>query len=333
MKSFFPTFSGKTVLVTGAAGAIGSNLCLRLQQMGARVLAVDDLSASEMWNVPTGERIQFINEDILNESQMLSVFNCRPYIVFHLAAFFANQNSIDDPERDLMVNGMGTLRMLEFSRRFQVERFVYATSSSICSDSTEGLIEEVTQVHLTSPYQITKMLGEQYCTFFSEHYGLGVVKARLFNSYGPGDAPGKYRSVIPNFIYLALKQQPLPITGTGSETRDFTYVGDIVDGLVESAVTHSAIGKELNFCSGIETRISDLAAMINDMTGNTSGVQYTSQRKWDSQKRRRGSYEHAKELVGYEPTVQLGSGLRETIQWMRTNWERIEIMARHRAVN
>jgi len=167
-------------------------------------------------------------------------------------------------------------------------------------------------------------VGEQYCNFFSEYYGLRVVKARLFNSYGPGDAPGKYRSVIPNLIYLALKNQPLPITGTGDETRDFTYVEDIVEGLVLSGVCESAVGKELNLCSGIETRVGELAERINCLTGNTAGVCFQPQRKWDEQKRRRGSYDLARKLLGYEPAITLEAGLPQTVQWFRENWGNIE---------
>jgi len=179
---------------------------------------------------------------------MKRVFFDKPQIVFHLAAFFANQNSLDHPERDLQVNGMGTLRLLEYSVFTGVERFVYASSgcSIYGSHAPLPLTEEFMSLHLTTPYQITKMLGELYCNFFWHHYELKVVKARFFNSYGPGEIPGQYRNVIPNFIYWAMKGKPLPITGNGEATRDFTYVGDIVDGLMRSGVMPEAVGEEFN---------------------------------------------------------------------------------------
>jgi UDP-glucose 4-epimerase len=324
MENLQALYKGRTVLVTGAAGAIGSNLCKRLTQLGAHILAVDDLSSSEIWNLPTAKTIRFINADILDEPRMVSVFEQRPYVVFHLAGFFANENSVQHPERDLMVNGMGTLRMLVLARRFGVGTLVFASSSSIYGAAADRLDESVASIRLTSPYQISKRLGEQYCNFFAEYYGLRVVKARLFNSYGPGDAPGKYRSVIPNLIYLALKRQPLPITGTGDETRDFTYVEDIVEGLIASGVCESAVGKELNLCSGIETRVGELAERINCLTGNPAGVCFQPQRKWDEQKRRRGSYDLARKLLGYEPAIPLDTGLPQTVQWFRENWDNIE---------
>ena len=182
-------------------------------------------------------------------------------------------------------------------------------------------------MHLSTPYQITKMLGELYCNFFYNHYGLKVVKPRFFNSYGPGEVPGQYRNVIPNFIYWAMKGLPLPITGTGEETRDFTYVGDIVDGLLRAGYFESAIGQEFNLASGRETKIIDLANMINELTGNKAGIRFASRRKWDTKSRLLASIERARKLIGYEPTTSIEEGLRKTIQWFRENWDKIDASA------
>ena len=224
MEEYKEFYNGKKVLVTGGAGAIGSNLTKALVELGAQVIVVDDLSSGQIWNVPSSPNVLFVKGDILDEVILKRVFFERPQIVFHLAAFFANQNSVDHPERDLMVNGMGTLRMLEYSVFNRVERFVYASSGCAIygSDMPLPLKEDFVTMHLSTPYQITKMLGELYCNFFHHHYELPVVKPRFFNSYGPGEVPGQYRNVIPNFIYWAIKGLPLPITGTGEETRDFT---------------------------------------------------------------------------------------------------------------
>lgn len=210
-------YKDKTILVTGGAGAIGSNLCRRLAELGAKVIILDDLSSGVSWNVPSLPGVLFIEGDILDEVKLKRIFFERPQIVFHLAAFFANQNSVDHPERYLLVNGMGTLRLLEYSVLTGVDRFIYASSgcSIYGNESPLPLREEFMSMHLSTPYQITKMLGELYCNFFYHHYGLKVVKPRFFNSYGPGEVPGQYRNVIPNFIYWAMKGLPLPITGTG----------------------------------------------------------------------------------------------------------------------
>jgi nucleoside-diphosphate-sugar epimerase len=329
MKNYRELYQGQVVLVTGGAGAIGSNLTLALAEAGARVIVLDDLSSAERWNVPSLPGVMFAEGDILDEVKLKRVYFERPNIVYHLAAFFANQNSVDHPERDLMVNGMGTLRLLEYSVLTGAERFVYASSgcSIYGSSAPLPLREEFMSMHLSTPYQITKMLGELYCNFFHNHYELKVVKPRFFNSYGPGEVPGQYRNVIPNFIYWAMKGRPLPITGTGEETRDFTYVGDIVDGLLRAGVIEEAVGQEFNLASGAETRIIDLANMINEATGNKAGIQFAQRRKWDTKSRLLASIDRARELIGYNPNTPFEDGLQRTIQWFHDNWDRIEAAA------
>lgn len=330
MQDYLSAYAGQRVLVTGGAGAIGSNLSRRLAELGAQVLILDDLSSAARWTVPSLPGILFVEGDVLDEVKLKRVFLERPLLVFHLAAFFANQNSVDHPERDLMVNGMGTLRVLEYAALAGVQRVVYASSgcSIYGSAAPLPLREDFMSMHLSTPYQITKMLGELYGNFFMHHYGLKVVKTRFFNSYGPGEVPGQYRNVIPNFVYWALKGQPLPITGTGDETRDFTYVGDIVDGLLRAGVLESAVGQEFNLASGRETRIADLARMINEATGNRAGVRYAQRRKWDTKSRLLASVERARELIGYEPRTPFEVGLRATIDWFREHWDAIEATAR-----
>jgi UDP-glucose 4-epimerase len=330
MMNTLDKFEGKLVMVTGGAGAIGSNLTRALAAAGARVIVLDDLSSAERWNVPSISGVLFVEGDILDEVKLKRVFFERPQIIYHLAAFFANQNSVDHPERDLMVNGMGTLRLLEYSALTGVERFVYASSgcSIYGSSAPLPLREEFVSLHLSSPYQITKMLGELYCNFFTNHHGLKVVKPRFFNSYGPGEVPGQYRNVIPNFIYWAMKGQPLPITGTGEETRDFTYVEDIVDGLLRAGSMESAVGQEFNLASAVETSIIDLANMINDATGNKAGIRFVQRRKWDTKPRLLASIDRARDLIGYNPSTTFEVGIQNTIQWFRENWDRIEASAR-----
>src|SRR5665647_1594682 len=229
------SYEGKTVLVTGGAGAIGGNLVRRLNDLHtAKIVILDNLSSTYEWNVQVGPKIHFVHGDILDDEKLKFVFKDRPDIVFHLAAHFANQNSIDNPETDLMVNGMGILKVLEFAHLTDVSRFVYASSG--CGvyglESTIPYEEPDVSISLHTPYQVTKLLGELYTNYYHNLYGLPVVNTRFFNSYGPGEVPGKYRNVIPNFFYWALTGKALPITGDGTETRDWTYVGDIVKGVL-----------------------------------------------------------------------------------------------------
>lgn len=319
-------YQGKRILVTGGAGAIGSNLVKKLASLKAeKIWVLDDLSSAQKWNVPSLPNVQFVQGSVLDEVELKRLFFEKPQIVYHLAALFANQNSIDHPETDLLVNGLGTLKILQYAQLSGVERVVYASSgcSIYGSKAPFPLKEEYMSLDLSSPYQITKMLGELYCNFFKNHYNTQVVKARFFNSYGPGEIPGQYRNVIPNFIYWALQGKPLPITGTGEETRDFTYVEDIVDGLLRCGHLPQAVGQEFNLASSKETKIIDLANWINAITQNKGGIQFFERRKWDTKPRLLASVEKAGKIIGYKPSMPFQKGLENTIQWFRDNWNQI----------
>jgi UDP-glucose 4-epimerase len=320
-------YNGKTILVTGGSGAVGSRLTKTLLELGAVVIVLDDLSSAYQWNLPSSNNLLFIKGDVANDIDVKRVFNEKPTVVFHLAAFFANQNSIDYPEKDLQTNGLGILKMLEYSALYgRLERFVYSSSGcSIYGESTNfPLKEDDISMNLGTPYQVTKMLGELYCNYFHKQYGIKVVKARFFNSFGPGEVPGQYRNVIPNFIYWAMKGLSLPITGTGEESRDFTYVGDIVEGLLMSGYYEQAIGESFNLGSGRETRIIDLADMVNKYTGNKTPISFTQRRKWDTKTRLLASWEKAHKLIGYEPKTLFQEGLVNTINWFKENWDNIQ---------
>lgn len=323
-------FKGKKILISGGAGAIGSNLTAALAKSDAKMIMVlDDLSSAKRWSIPSLPNVLFVEGSILDEIKLKRVFFEKPDYVFHLAAFFANQNSVDHPESDLLVNGMGTLKLLEYSVLTGVDKFIYASSgcSIYGSNAPLPLKEQFMSLHLSSPYQITKMLGELYCNFFLHHHNLKVVKTRFFNSYGPGEIPGQYRNVIPNFIFWAMQKRTLPITGTGNETRDFTYVGDIVQGLMRAASIEKAVGEDINLASGKETKIADLARLINKLTSNPNGVKYVSKRKWDTKNRLCASIEKAKDLIGYKPNTTFEEGIKNTIRWFKENWDSIKIDA------
>ena len=326
MEDYKTFFEGKTVLITGGAGAIGSNLTRAIAELKARtVIVLDDLSAAYIWNVPSLANVMFVKGSVTDENALKRVFALKPDLVYHLAAFFANQNSVDYPQRDLMTNGLGTLLIYQYAQMAGTGRVVYASSgcSIYGSQAPLPLKEEFMSMHLTTPYQITKMLGELYGNFFNHHYGLPIVKTRFFNSYGPGEVPGQYRNVIPNFVYWALSGLALPFTGTDDATRDFTYVMDIVDALLRAGYFDSAVGQEMNVASGREVRILWLAERINELTGNSAGIVRAERRVWDTKKRLLACVDRAKELIGYEPQMDFELGLTNTIQWFRDNWDEI----------
>ena len=329
--NYTAAYRDETLLITGGAGHIGSNLTAALLGAGARqVVVLDDLSSAVRWNVPDDRRVTFVPGSVLDETVLRRAFRSQPKVVYHLAALFANQNSIDHPEQDLMVNGMGTLRVLQYAHLARVERVVYASSgcSVYGSKAPLPLTEDFISIELDTPYQITKMLGELYCNFFKNFYDFKTVRPRFFNSFGPGEIPGRYRNVIPNFIYWAMKGQPLSITGTGEETRDFAYVGDIVDGLLRAGSMEQAVGEAFNLASNKETKIGDLARWVNELTGNKAGIVQAERRKWDTHSRRRASVDKARALIGYEPKTDFMTGLQNTVDWFRKHWDKIDAAAR-----
>lgn len=327
MTDYLASYKDQTILVTGGAGAIGSNLVRALANAGAKkVIILDNLFSSYAWNIPNLPNVLFVKGDITNDIDLKRVFNEKPQYVFHLAAFFANQNSVDYPETDLLVSGLGTIKVLEYSVLCGgIKRFVYAGSGCAIygAQAPLPLKEDFVSLHLSTPYQISKMTGELYCNFYFHHYDLPIVKTRFFNSYGPGEVPGQYRNVIPNFIYWAMKGQPLPITGSGKMTRDFTYVSDIVDALLRAGHFEKVIGEEMNIASGEETEIVAMAEMVNQYTGNKAGIAYTDRRKWDTKSRLKASVDRARELMGYNPQTNFQQGLPTVIEWFRQNWDAI----------
>ncbi len=331
MEQYRSEYKGKNVLITGGAGCIGSNITKALiEAEAARVIVLDDLSAAEKWNIPIAPNVVFIQGSVLDEEILKRVFSGKLDFVFHLAAHFANQNSVDNPETDLMVNGLGTLKVLQYSYLTGVGRFVFASSgcSVYGSQAPLPLKEDFVSLHLDTPYQITKLLGELYCNFFYNYYGLPVAIARYFNVYGPGEIPGAYRNVIPNFIYWALHRRKLPITGTGEETRDFTFVEDIVDGTLRLGIFPEAVGDAFNLASETETRVIDIANMVNEITGNHSGVEFVARRDWDKITLRRASIEKATKVLGYKPKMTIEEGIKRVYNWIMGNRDKIEESAR-----
>jgi len=328
-------YKGKNVLVTGGAGAIGSNLTIALSKLvgnRGKVIILDNLSSIkkvDSWNVVPLENIMFVLGDVRSDTDLKRIFKEDITHVFHLAAFFANQNSVDYPEISVQVDIGGLIKLLEYSRLAMVEKFVYASSGCAIYGSYPKLPlkEDFISMHLTTPYQINKMTGEMYCNFYSHHYDLQIVNCRFFNSYGPGEVPGQYRNVIPNFIFWAMKGLPLPITGTGEETRDFAFVLDLIQGLIKAGFYQKAVGENFNLAAGREISILDMAELVNETTGNKANFIFKPKRKWDTKPRLLASIEKAQKLIGYNPIVEFREGFMKNIEWFKDYWKIIEKLA------
>lgn len=310
------------ILITGGSGAVGSNLA-NLLVKEHEVVCLDDLTSGYPWLL--NEKVKLVVGDVVDIEQM-NLGNDFTH-VFHLAAFFANQNSVDHPFEDLRVNIKGTLAALEFSRRCKANpQFVFASAGCSVYDRSCPLpLKEEYPITLwhDTPYQVSKMTGEMYCYWFNTYHGLPTVCFRFFNSFGPNEVPGRYRNVIPNFFWWAMEGRPLPITGTGHETRDFIFVEDLVAGLVAGAFTTEAAGKVFNLGTSIETEVIDLASQVNALVGNKAGVEYHPRRDWDHCAKKAGDFTRAKTVLGFSPKVAFSDGLERTWRWFQDNRERI----------
>lgn len=332
MEDVYSEYEDKVVLITGGAGCVGSNLSRKISELNAKkVIILDNLSSAYEWNIPKADNVSFVKGDILDDEMLKRVFKDKPDYVFHLAAHFANQNSVDNPETDLMINGIGTLKVLQYAHLSNVKRLVY--SSSGCGvyglESKMPFEEHDVSISLHTPYQVTKLLGELYTNYFNNLYDLPIVNARFFNVFGPGEVPGKYRNVIPNFMHWSMNSLPLPITGDGSETRDWTYVDDIINGLLSMGIKEEAVGEAINLGSGKDQKVIDMANIVNKVTGNESGVAYMERRDWDVKTKLLSSIDKAKKLLDYKPQMKFEDGIEKVHEWFVENQDDISKSAEY----
>jgi nucleoside-diphosphate-sugar epimerase len=311
------------ILVTGGAGAIGLNLIERLLRDGVgQVLVLDNLSSGYQNYLPSDERIIFHNSDIGNIDSYRSVMEeFKPNYVFHLAAHFANQNSVDHPFKDVQANIIGTMNLLEICKENKkLKKFVYTSSSCVYGNAAIMREDDYIYPHET-PYAINKYTAELYVKYYASMYSIPSVSIRVFNTYGPYEPHGAYRNVIPNFIVRAMKGEPLHITGDGTETRDFTFVGNTAQLLTLAATANVKDGEVFNGGTGTPTQIIDLAKMIVEFTGSTSEIIFIERRNWDAVKDRLSDISKSTEMLKYVPEVPLEVGLKKTVDWYMNDYE------------
>jgi UDP-glucose 4-epimerase len=322
--------SDKIILVTGGTGAIGSNLVKRLVERNdfEKLIILDNNSSGHADNAVTHDRVVYVHGDICDDAILDTLFEHDITHVYHLAANFANQLSVDFPVKDLTTNGIGIVKLLERSVKHKVQKFIYSSSSCVYKPTGKPF-SETSPLMLSTPYAITKLLSEHYVTFYNKFRGLNAVIVRYFSSYGPGDYPGKFRSVIPNFLWSAMHGAPLMITGTGEETRPFTYVDDIVEGtiiameksphrIVKNHYTHPLEEDDnlvYNIGTETATKMADLATIVNALCGNKSEIVYVPRRDWDVVPHRPVDASKAKRELGFEANTSLEEGLQKTLEW------------------
>jgi len=300
------------IVITGGAGFIGSNLAEVLSKDNANeVIVLDDLSTGKLANTKD-MAIKFVNGSITDLELLQTIFKDVDYVL-HQAAIPSVPRSINEPIASNNANITGTLNVLVAARDRNVKKVVYASSSSVYGDTPElPKREDMTPTPL-SPYAVTKLTGEHYCNVFNEVYGLKTVALRYFNVYGPKQDPySDYAAVIPKFVSRVLRDEPPLIYGDGQQTRDFTFVKDVVTANIR-AMKSDATGV-FNIASGNRITIQELAELVMKLMDKELGVILEEPRKGDVL-HSLADVSKAKAGFGYEPGYRLETGLEETIKW------------------
>jgi UDP-N-acetylglucosamine/UDP-N-acetyl-alpha-D-glucosaminouronate 4-epimerase len=307
-------------LVTGGAGFIGSHLASGLIERGARVRVIDNLSTGYQANIDEiGGDIDFVQANI-TDRQALSRALEDVEIVFHEAAIPSVPRSVNSPEETHEASVEGTFSLLLAARDRKVRRVVYAASSSAYGDQPESPKRENMRPDPLSPYAVAKLVGEYYCQVFTRSYGLETVSLRYFNVFGPRQDPGsEYSGVISRFI-KALKSGESPtIYGDGEQSRDFTYISNVLDANLRAAESSAAVGKVINIGNGKSVTINELLNTLKDLSGHTEiSAEYLPPRLGDVRDSL-ADIGQAETLLGYTPKVGLVEGLKLTLDWWKNS--------------
>ncbi|MDQ3920716.1 MAG: SDR family oxidoreductase [Acidobacteriota bacterium] len=305
-----------TYLVTGGAGFIGSHIAAALAAACARVRVIDDLSTGYEENLAeVGGRVEFVRAGLLDAEALRRALE-GVEVVFHEAAIPSVPRSVENPAETHRACTEATFRLLLAAREAGVRRLVYAASSSAYGDQpTLPKTEEMPPQPL-SPYAAAKLAGEYYCQAWTRVYGFETVSLRYFNVFGPRQDPGsQYSGVISRFIDALMTGARPVIYGDGGQSRDFTYVSNVVDANLRAAETTRGIGEAINVANGERTTLNQLLDTLKRVTGKTEvEAEYRDVRVGDV-RHSLADITRARELLGYEPRVGLEEGLRKTIEW------------------
>lgn len=309
-------------LVTGAAGFIGSNLCEAILKMGYRVRALDDLSTGKQRNIDmflANPNYEFIKGDIKDFETCMKA--CKDVdFVLNQAAWGSVPRSIEMPLFYCANNIQGTLNMLEAARQNKVKKFVYASSSSVYGDEPILPKREGVEGNLLSPYAVTKRCDEEWAKQYTRHYGLDTYGLRYFNVFGRRQDPdGAYAAVIPKFIKMLINGETPTINGDGKQSRDFTYVENVIEANLKACLAPSeAAGEAYNIAYGGREYLIDIYYGLTNALGIDIKPKFGPERAGDI-KHSNADISKAKRLLGYNPDWSFEKGINAAIQWYKAN--------------
>jgi nucleoside-diphosphate-sugar epimerase len=306
-------------LVTGGAGFIGSHLAEELLRRGERVRIVDSFITGKRENLAHLSKAEFVEGDLA----VLSVANAAVAgmdYVLHQAAIPSVPRSVEDPITSNRANIDATLNVLVAARDAKVKRIIYAGSSSAYGNTPTLPKQEDMPSNPLSPYALQKLVGEQYLQMFTQLYGLETVTTRYFNVFGPRQDPSSpYSGVISVFSKALLENRSPTIYGDGEQTRDFTYIANVVDGVLRACTAPNVSGSVINLATGSRISLNQLFRTLRDLIGSSANVNYGPARSGDV-KDSQADISRAKKLLGYEPLVSFEEGLRRTVEWCRARY-------------
>jgi UDP-glucose 4-epimerase len=302
-------------LVTGGAGFIGSHIAEELAAKGFFVRVIDNFLTGREENIaPFIDRIELIRGDIRDLELCREALKDIDYVL-HQAALPSVPRSVEDPLLTNAINIEGTLNILHASKDAAIKKLVFASSSSVYGDDEQLPKKEGQEGNPLSPYALTKLAGEKYCQVFSEVYGLPTVCLRYFNVFGPRQDPSsEYAAVIPNFVTRLLADKAPIIHGDGEQSRDFTYVANVVDANLQAAQTPGISGQVFNLGNGLRTSVNDLAKTLMALTKKDIEPVHEAERPGDV-RHSFADISKAESLLNFNPRVSLEDGLLKTIEW------------------
>ena len=304
-------------LVTGGAGFIGSHLAEELVRRGHRVRVADSLITGKRSNLDHVSPVEFLEGDLADPAFAATAVEGCDYVL-HQAAIPSVPRSVNDPITSNRANVDATLNVLVAARDAGVRRLVFAGSSSAYGDTPTLPKTEDMLPNPLSPYALQKIVGEQYLRLFTRLYGLETVSIRYFNVFGPRQDPSSpYSGVISVFATALLDNRPATIYGDGGQTRDFTYVANVVDGVLRACEAPGASGEVINVATGGRISLNELYREMKRIVVATVDPVYAEPRAGDVRDSQ-ADIQKAKAILGYEPTVSFEDGLRRTIEWYRT---------------
>ena len=306
-------------LVTGGAGFIGSNICTKLISQGCFVRVIDNLLTGKKSNLAAiSDKIEFIEADMGNPDAARAAMKGID-VVLHQGALPSVPRSVDDPAATHRHCVDATFTLLLAARDAKVKRFVYAASSSAYGDTPTLPKVETMPVNPLSPYAAAKLMGEYYCSVFYKVFGLETISLRYFNVFGPHQDPtSQYAAAIPAFVTSILKNKPPTVYGDGEQSRDFTYVDNVVEANLLAARTKQTKGDVINVACGEVITVNAIIDMINNIVGKKIKPTYVPSRKGDV-KHSLADISQAKKLIGFKPVVSFKDGLKKAIEWYRVN--------------